>query len=42
MALIRSLDDVEVRGENPEDVRRPLARPTVVPWSKFSRYGPPC
>ncbi len=37
-----SLDEIEVRGERIEDVRKTFARPMVVPWSLASRYGPPC
>ncbi len=37
-----SLGQIEVRGENLKDVRRPLARPIVVPWAVASKYGPPC
>lgn len=38
----RSLDDIEVRGEEVASVRKPFVRPFVVPWSMASRYGPPC
>ncbi len=37
-----TLDEIDVRGEKVEDVRRSLARPAVVPWSLISKYGPPC
>jgi uncharacterized protein (DUF362 family) len=40
--LPRTLDEIDVRGEKVEDVRRTLARPMVVPWALASRYGPPC
>jgi len=37
-----SLDQIEVRGEKVEEVRRNLLRPIVVPWTLASKYGPPC
>ena len=37
-----SLNDIEIRGERIQDVRRNFLRPTVYPWAVISQYGPPC
>jgi len=38
----RSLDDIQVVGEKPADVRRLFKKPLVAPYSAMDWYGPPC
>lgn len=33
-----SLDDVEIRGEKPDAVRRSFAKPTVLPWKSINKF----
>lgn len=37
-----NLNDIEIRGEKLNDVRKKFVRPTVYPWAAISQYGPPC
>jgi hypothetical protein len=37
-----NLNDIEIRGEKLNDVRKNFARPTIYPWAAISQYGPPC
>ena len=37
-----SLDYIEIRGVNINDVKQNFARPTIYPWAAISQYGPPC
>ena len=38
----KNLNEIEIRGENLQDVRKHFLRPTVYPWAAISAYGPPC
>lgn len=37
-----SLNEIEIRGVNTNDVKQNFARPTIYPWETISQYGPPC
>jgi len=37
-----SLNEIEIRGVEINDVRQNFVRPTIYPWDSISQYGPPC
>lgn len=37
-----NLNEIEIRGEKINNVRRNFSRPTIYPWDAISQYGPPC
>lgn len=37
-----TLNGIEIRGEQLQNVRKNFVRPFVVPWAEISQYGPPC
>jgi uncharacterized protein (DUF362 family) len=38
----KNLNEIEIRGENLQDVGKHFLRPTVYPWTAISGFGPPC